>query len=61
MKIVIGYDGSEYADAALDDLRCAGLPRDAESLIVSVSVANHGMHAAVEVGIRHTGCTTKTG
>jgi nucleotide-binding universal stress UspA family protein/predicted transcriptional regulator len=37
MKIVIGYDGSEYADAALDDLRRAGLPRDAESLIVSVA------------------------
>ena len=32
MKIVIGYDGSEHADAALDDLRQAGLPRDAEAL-----------------------------
>ena len=30
MKIVIGYDGSEHAGAALDDLRQAGLPRDAE-------------------------------
>src|SRR5499426_132396 len=37
MKIVIGYDGSEHADAALDDLRRAGLPRDAEALIVSVA------------------------
>ena len=37
MKIVIGYDGSEQADAALDDLRRAGLPRDAEALIVSVA------------------------
>jgi nucleotide-binding universal stress UspA family protein/predicted transcriptional regulator len=37
MKIVIGYDGSEHADAALDDLRQAGLPRDAEALIVSVA------------------------
>jgi nucleotide-binding universal stress UspA family protein/predicted transcriptional regulator len=36
MKIVIGYDGSEYADAALNDLRRAGLPRDVEALIVSV-------------------------
>jgi nucleotide-binding universal stress UspA family protein len=34
---VIGYDGSEYADAALDDLRHAGLPRDAEALIISVA------------------------
>src|SRR5262245_49273681 len=37
MKIVIGYDGSKHADAALDDLRLAGLPRDAEALIVSVA------------------------
>ncbi|HEX7294382.1 MAG TPA: universal stress protein [Pyrinomonadaceae bacterium] len=37
MKIMIAYDGSVYADAALDDLRKAGLPRDAEALIVSVS------------------------
>jgi hypothetical protein len=37
MKIVIGYDGSEYADAALDDLLRAGLPRDAEALIISVA------------------------
>jgi nucleotide-binding universal stress UspA family protein/predicted transcriptional regulator len=37
MKIVIGYDGSEHADAALDDLRQAGLPRDAEALIISVA------------------------
>src|SRR5262249_54649876 len=39
MKIVIGYDGSEHADAALDDLRRAGLPRDAEALIISVAEA----------------------
>jgi len=26
MKILIGYDGSHCADAALDDLRRAGLP-----------------------------------
>jgi nucleotide-binding universal stress UspA family protein/predicted transcriptional regulator len=37
MRIVIGYDGSEYADTALDDLRHAGLPRDAEALIISVA------------------------
>jgi len=37
MKLVIGYDGSEHADAALDDLRQAGLPRDAEALIISVA------------------------
>ena len=37
MKILIGYDGSESADAALDDLRRAGLPRETETLIVSVA------------------------
>ena len=36
MKILVGYDGSESADAALDDLRRAGLPREAKALIVSV-------------------------
>ena len=37
MRILIGYDGSESADAALDDLQRAGPPREAEALIVSVS------------------------
>src|SRR6185295_11770755 len=37
MRILIGYDGSESADAALDDLRWAGLAREVEALIVSVS------------------------
>ena len=37
MRIMIGYDGSEGADAAIDDLRKAGLPRDGEALIVSIS------------------------
>ena len=36
MKVLIAYDGSAYADAALDDLRRAGLPREAVALIVSV-------------------------
>ena len=36
MKILIGYDGSECADAALDDLTHAGLPLDAEAQILSV-------------------------
>ena len=38
-KLLIAYDGSGYADAALDDLRQAGLPREAEALIVTVSDA----------------------
>ncbi|HEY6186333.1 MAG TPA: universal stress protein [Pyrinomonadaceae bacterium] len=36
MRILIGYDGSASADAALSDLRRAGLPREAEALVVSV-------------------------
>lgn len=37
MKLLIAYDGSECAEAALDDLSRAGLPRDAEALVVSVA------------------------
>jgi nucleotide-binding universal stress UspA family protein len=37
MKILIGHDGSQSADAALLDLQRAGLPHDAEALIVSVA------------------------
>lgn len=37
MKILIAYDGSECADAALEDLRRAGLPPHAEALVVSVA------------------------
>jgi nucleotide-binding universal stress UspA family protein len=37
MKILIGYDGSECADASIDDLRRAGLPERAEVQILSVA------------------------
>ena len=37
MKILIGYDGSECADAALDDLMRAGLPEVAEAQILTVA------------------------
>lgn len=37
MKILIAYDGSPCAEAALDDLRKAGLPPDAEALVISVA------------------------
>ena len=39
MKILIGHDGSKSADAALVDLRRAGLPDEAEALVVSVADA----------------------
>src|SRR5687767_13671769 len=37
MRILIGYDGSASAEAALPELRRAGLPREAEALVVSVA------------------------
>ena len=36
MKVLIAYDGSACADAALADLRRAGLPTEAECKVVSV-------------------------
>ena len=37
MKILIGYDGSACADSAIEDLRRAGLPEQAEALVVCVA------------------------
>lgn len=37
MRILIAYDGSECAEAAIDDLQKAGLPQEAEALVFSVS------------------------
>jgi nucleotide-binding universal stress UspA family protein len=38
MKVLIAYDGSDCAEAALDDLRKAGLPRKGvEALVLSVA------------------------
>jgi nucleotide-binding universal stress UspA family protein len=37
MKLLIGCDGTECADAALDDLRRAGLPDSGEAMIISVA------------------------
>lgn len=36
MRILIAYDGSECAEAALDDLRRAGLPHTADALVFGV-------------------------
>lgn len=37
MKILIGYDGSPCADAALDDLSRAGLAREGKACVLSVA------------------------
>lgn len=36
MRLMIAYDGSVYADSAIDDLRRAGLAREGKALVVSV-------------------------
>lgn len=36
MRLLIGHDGSSYADAALEDLKRAGLPERVEALVVTV-------------------------
>jgi nucleotide-binding universal stress UspA family protein len=37
MRILVAYDGSECADAALDDLKSAGLPKTAEALVMTLA------------------------
>ncbi len=37
MKILIGYDGSICSDAALDDLKLAGLPDETEATVMSIA------------------------
>jgi nucleotide-binding universal stress UspA family protein len=37
MKLLLGYDGSECADAALDDLKRAGLPATVEAQVLVVA------------------------
>jgi nucleotide-binding universal stress UspA family protein len=48
MKILIAYDGSTSADAAIEDLQRAGLPQQAEALVVCV--ADGGLHSSEDVG-----------
>ena len=38
-KLLIGYDGSEHGDAAIDDLQRAGLPQDVEAIVLTVADA----------------------
>jgi len=37
MKLLIAYDGSECADAAIDGIRQAGLPDEADAVVVSAA------------------------
>ncbi len=37
MQLLIGYDGSEFGDAALDELRIAGLPEKLDAVVLTVA------------------------
>jgi nucleotide-binding universal stress UspA family protein len=52
MRILIAYDGSDHAKAAIDDLRRAGLPRDARAMVVSVGETLLPTLSPVSVAIR---------
>ena len=47
MRLLIGYDGSACAGAALDDLHLAGLPRTLSALVLSVADVFLPPHSAV--------------
>ena len=52
MKIMVAYDGSGYADAAIDDLRRAGLPEKGEALVVSVAdLSKTAIANSYEIGV----------
>ena len=48
MKVLIGYDGSPYADAAIHDLRDAGLAKDVDALVVTVGDAPESLADATD-------------
>jgi len=52
MRILIAYDGSESADAALEDLRQAGLGAEAEALVMTV--ADVFVPPPIEQEVEHT-------
>jgi nucleotide-binding universal stress UspA family protein len=52
MKVVIAYDGSAGAEAAIEDLRHAGLPDASEILVVCV--AEGGLQAPESIGMVQT-------
>ncbi len=48
MKVIIAYDGSTYADAAIDDLPRAGLQRDSSVLVMTVADSSASISAVSE-------------
>src|SRR5579862_7359658 len=56
MKILIAYDGSQCSDAAIVDLRRAGLPAVAEVSILAVVETSVGAAATYGVVMAGSGC-----
>ena len=54
MKLLIAYDGSESSDAAIVDLRRAGLPAVAEASVLSVAETSPAL-AAIPYGVLAAG------
>jgi nucleotide-binding universal stress UspA family protein len=54
MRILIGYDGSDCAEAALDDLQRAGLPDEVQALVLSVAEFHSQSASAVVDQISQT-------
>jgi nucleotide-binding universal stress UspA family protein len=50
MKILVAYDGSECADAAVADMSRAGLPADAEAVVLSVAQPTEVPSGAMATG-----------
>jgi nucleotide-binding universal stress UspA family protein len=50
MKILIAYDGSTFADVALEDLRWAGLPETCRAKVVSVVESHSPYQWMTDVG-----------
>ncbi|MFI5379010.1 MAG: universal stress protein [Tepidisphaerales bacterium] len=55
MKLLIAYDGSECADAAIDDLGRAGLPPETDALVVSVADVSAHLAAPGDSGLEPLG------
>ena len=58
MRLLLGYDGSACGDAAIEDLRRAGLPTSGEAIVMSVAdfvtevpYAHYASPALVTVGV----------
>ena len=59
MRVVIAYDGSDYAKAAVDDLRRSGMPGEAEVLVISVGEPVLPPVQAPSADIAHLGASRR--